>query len=233
MTCSGDVLEIWRLRPRSTLWRSWSYPEGGEEKRTTSKYVVSLHYVRNVHRQSFWDNVMSPGFAAGQYRLLSSWEERAIGRAYRIGQQKPLPLSRQSKRAHWITTLADAANDTSSSASPEMDVSLPMLQPSFNPINTTSASRFLIAPGVEDQNFRKFVGPIDREASAKTAYSISAFQVAPQRAPSIASSVGESENHSSPATFQVASTPGFPSHRRSKPSALHARTFLWEPVPAP
>ena len=114
-----------------------------------------------------------------------------------------------------------------------MDASLQKLQTRFNPINSTSVSRFLITPGVEDQNSRSFVGPIDREASAKTAYSISAFQVAPQREPSIASSVGESENHSSPATFQVASTPGFPSQRRSKPSAPHARTFLWEPVPAP
>lgn len=201
-------MEIWRLRPRSTLWRSWSYPEGGEEKHTTLKFVVSLHYVRNVHRQSFWDNAMSPGSLLDDSTLLSLW-------------------------FHWITTLADAANDTSSIASPEMDVSLPMLQPSFNPINTTSASRFLIAPGFEDQNIRKFVGPMDREASAKTAYSIRAFQVAPQRAPSIASSIGESENHSSPATFQDASMPGFPSHRRSKPSALHARTFLWEPIPAP
>ena len=140
------------------------------------------------------------------------WEERAVGRAYRIGQQKPLPLSRQSKRAHWITMLVDAANDTSSSASPEMDASLQKLQGSFNPMNTTSTSRYLSAAGSEDQSIRKFAGPIDREATAKAAYCSSALQVAPQRAPSIPSSVGECENHSSPAAFQVASTPGFPSH---------------------
>ena len=91
--------------------------------------------------------------------------------------------------------LADAAHDTSSSASPEMDASLQKLQTSFNPINTTSTSRFLTAAGSEDQNIRKFVGPI------------SAFHVTPQRAPSIASSIGEGEKHSSPATFQIASTP--------------------------
>ena len=108
--------------------------------------------------------------------------------------------------------LVDAANDISSNASPEMDVSLPTLQPNFSPMNTTSASRFLIAPGVEDQNIRESFGPIERGASAKAAYSVSALQVAQQRAPSIPSSVGEIENHSSLATFQVASTPGFPSH---------------------
>ena len=103
--------------------------------------------------------------------------------------------------------LAGEANGTSSS-SPEMDVSAPTLQPSFNPINTTSTSRFPIAARVEDQDIRKFLGPIDREASAKVPYSISTLQVTQQRAPSIPSSIEESANHSSPATFQVASTPG-------------------------
>ena len=108
--------------------------------------------------------------------------------------------------------LADAAHDTSSSASPEMDTSLQTLQASFSPINTTSKSRFLTAAGSEDKNIRKFVGPIDREASAKIAYSIGALQIAPQRVPSIPSSIGESEKHSSPATFQIASTPASLAH---------------------
>ena len=111
--------------------------------------------------------------------------------------------------------LADAAHDTSSSASPEMDASLQKLQTSFHPINTTSTTRFLTAAGSEDQNIRKFVGQIDREASAKAAYSNSALEVAPQRAPSVASSIGESEKRGSPATFQIASTPASLAHALS------------------
>ena len=33
------------------------YPTRGNEKSTARKYVVSHHYIRNMHRQSFWDNV--------------------------------------------------------------------------------------------------------------------------------------------------------------------------------
>ena len=96
--------------------------------------------------------------------------------------------------------LADAAHDTSSSASPETDASLNKLQASFSTMNTSSTSRYLSAAGSEDQSIRKFVGPL---------------QVAPQRALSITSSIGESENHSSPATFQVASTPASLAHALS------------------
>ena len=89
--------------------------------------------------------------------------------------------------------LADAAHDTSSSASPEMDASLQKQQASFSPIITASTSRLLSAAGSEDQNIRKFVGPM----------------------PSITSSIGESENYSSPATFEVASTPASLAHALS------------------
>ncbi len=33
------------------------YPTRGKEKITARQYVVSHHYIRNMHRQSFWDNV--------------------------------------------------------------------------------------------------------------------------------------------------------------------------------
>lgn len=35
------------------------YPEGGQEKRTASHYVVSFHFIQNTHQQGFRDNVVS------------------------------------------------------------------------------------------------------------------------------------------------------------------------------
>ena len=33
------------------------YPKRGKEKQTARKYFVSRHFVQNMHRQGFWDNV--------------------------------------------------------------------------------------------------------------------------------------------------------------------------------
>ena len=41
----------------SFLSSEHDYPTRGKEKSTVRKYVVSHHYLRNMHRQSFWDNV--------------------------------------------------------------------------------------------------------------------------------------------------------------------------------
>ena len=108
------------------------------------------------------------------------------------------------------STLREAASCISAEHAPYVEEptrSPRLADVSFNPVNTISTSRFSTAAGFEDQNIRKIVGSVDREATAKTASSIGAFEVAAQRAPSNASSIGEGEKHSCPATLQIASTP--------------------------
>ena len=35
------------------------YPERGTENSTSQKYIVSIHFLRNLYRQGFWDSVKS------------------------------------------------------------------------------------------------------------------------------------------------------------------------------
>lgn len=56
----------WSGKPSDPLlvskWPSFftsddEFPRRGRERRTARRYVVSLHFIRNMHRQAFWDRV--------------------------------------------------------------------------------------------------------------------------------------------------------------------------------
>ena len=55
---SGKMNDPLFISKWPTFLRDDDYPARGKEKVTNRKYVVSLHYVRNVRRQGFWDNVV-------------------------------------------------------------------------------------------------------------------------------------------------------------------------------
>ena len=118
-----------------------------------------------------------------------------------------------------IQRLTDEVIGTYPTASPEVNTSVhpPQSRSQWatktdNPIHTSPVSKFPIAAATEDQNIRKFIGPIDREASARGDQSASAIHAAQARKPSIASSIGDAENHSTSEILQVASTPIPPLH---------------------
>ena len=61
ITWSGDSASdpLFVSKWPSFLTEEDPHPRRGKEKRTARKYVVPFHYVRNLHRLEFWNNVKS------------------------------------------------------------------------------------------------------------------------------------------------------------------------------
>ena len=128
----------------------------------------------------------------------------------RIAPERP-PHFEEPTEAH---KPANLPNIISAIASPEASVPTQTPQATsqwatttLSLVDTGSTKETPISARTEDQSIRKFLGPIDREASAIAAHSVGPLQAAEPRAPSIPSSTGESGNHNSPTNSQYVSPP--------------------------
>lgn len=108
----------------------------------------------------------------------------------------------------------DTAIGTSANTSPKTDVSVHSPQPRLQgahitggPTSHTSLSKSPVTAGAEDQNIRKFISPIDREASAIAVQSNSLLQASQPPPPSTVPSTEESREEKSPDCPQLVATP--------------------------
>ena len=102
------------------------YPRRGKEKATNRRYIVSLHYVRNVHRQGFWDNVvLSDGTAL--------YVKRTIGIEYANPDTEALSIdsSQINWPGEWGTGRVDRERD-----------GRPLPDPSASRANETEEERY-------------------------------------------------------------------------------------------
>ena len=101
------------------------FPKRGKENRTARRYVVSLHFTRNMHRQDFWDNLV-PGDSTALYI------KKTIGIEYVNPDEEVLSID--SSQINW------PRDESSSRVSRERD-GQPIPDPSASRANETEEER--------------------------------------------------------------------------------------------
>ncbi|CAD6571123.1 MAG: hypothetical protein ASARMPRED_004207 [Alectoria sarmentosa] len=108
-----------------SLFTDSEFPKRGKEKRTARRYVVSLHFTRNMHRQGFWDNLV-PGDSTALYI------KKTIGIEYINPDEEALSID--SSQINW------PRDESSSRVSRERD-GQPIPDPSASRANETEEER--------------------------------------------------------------------------------------------